>query len=414
MASMDDANHDESGEAAPSHGGSDFGPPVSEFGPPVDAFGPPTGESGPVGWQPADASDRPSVGWQPADAPDRPSVGWQPADGQDRPSVGWQPADAPATPAPPAQYRAPDSTGSRETVRAPAPDPRRAPAPETVRYTDQGQQGSDQGTWWQQGATPQAPGQQPHGQASQGHQQVSQRPPTGPRPVAGQSTGPRETPRSLWDDDDLAKKLQAPREPAQAAKGSPGGSLWDDDDLAEQFGPARTAAPSSDRGGRGRGVLIGGVIAVVLVIAVIAVVAVLLTRKGGNPTPTAQNPPSSAPSALSCQNYSNGTTTTGNGPGNTASGSGAILGFEHAFYTDRSAVKAKSFAVPGKLDVSQDVIDSYPAGTTYCLNITQLTPTTYNVTITEHQPSKPGIDYTGLIDVQNVDGKFLVASPQHK
>jgi hypothetical protein len=388
MASMDNANHDESGEAAPPHGGSDFGPPVSEFGPPMDAFGPPTGESGPVGWQPADAPDRPSV--------------------------GWQPADAPATPAPPAQYRAPDSTGSRETVRAPAPDPRRAPAPETVRYTDQGQQGSDQGTWWQQGAAPQAPGQQPHGQASQGHQQVSQRPPTGPRPVAGQSTGPRETPRSLWDDDDLAKKLQAPREPAQAAKGSSGGSLWDDDDLAEQFGPARTAAPSSDRGGRGRGVLIGGGIAGVLFVAAIAAIVVFVMHGKNNPQPTNTSLPPTTPSAFACAASSSAELAVGNGPGDTNSGRGAIFGYWHSYLIDRSAEKMHSFVGPSaniqsSADLQQTINGNVPtSGVNFCVKVTTLAPDQFNVDVTEHDPNGKLTVYKQLITTGNVNGKNVI------
>ena len=89
---------------------------------------------------------------------------------------------------------------------------------------------------------------------------------------------------------------------------------------------------------------------------------------------------------------------------------GAILGFEHGFYTDRSADKAKSFVVPGALDVNQQVIDGYPKGTTYCLRITAMAPQTYNVEITENRTDgKKSPVYTDVFTVQNVNGKYLIA-----
>jgi hypothetical protein len=407
MASTDDADHGESADRVPpSRGGSDFGPPVSEFGPPLDAFGPPTGDAGSVGWQPADAPDRPTIGWQPADGPERPNVGWQPADN----------AASPIVPAPPPQYRAPDSSGSRPVVRGPqystgSQETVRGQqystgTHETVRYSDQGGGApeGDQGTWWQTE------------QSAQGAQSARQSPQAG---QYGQAGVPRETPRSLWDDDDLARKLQAPREPAPPAKGkaaASGGSLWDDDDLAGSLGQAAprsgaSSAPAELR--RNKKVLIAGVgAAVVVIAAIVAVVAFVLPGRGSKSNGPATSVPAS--DALNCQAFSNGNITIGNGPGDTGSGPGAILGFEHAFYTDRSAVKAQGFTMPGKLDVSQQVIDQYPAGTTYCLRISGLAPDTYNVTITEHHPDGSSPVYSELIYIQNVGGKSLISGiPQH-
>jgi hypothetical protein len=163
-------------------------------------------------------------------------------------------------------------------------------------------------------------------------------------------------------------------------------------------------------------VLFGGVAAAVVVVAAIAAVVVFVMHgKGANPPATPSAAPAGPPmvDALNCKSYRSDTTTTGNGPGDTASGTGAIFGFEHAFYTDRSAQKAESFTVPGKIDVNQQVIDQYPKGTTYCLSVTELTQTTYHVIIAEHQPDGKSPVYDGVIDVASVDGKFLVARPQH-
>ncbi|WP_157121317.1 hypothetical protein [Nocardia miyunensis] len=418
MASMDDAEHDESGESAPpsrDRGESGFGPPVSgfgppvgDFGPPVDAFGPPTG-GGSVGWQPADGPDRPSVGWQPADTPERPSLGWQPVD---------QPAP-PTVPAPPQQYRAPDSTGSREIVqpqqyRAPdstgsreivqPPQQYRSPdstgSQETVRYSDQsaGQQGGpDTGSRWRT-VPPRSPGQ-PEQSADKPQSQYGK---------SGQ-------PRSLWDDDDLAKKLAAPREPSVAARGSStgkGSSLWDDDDLVLKVGGApgrQTSAPSSDGPRRNRGVLIGGIAAAVVV--VLAIVGVIVFAMRGSSDKSAGGATSSAQAdkGLDCQTFSNGALTTGNGPGDTLSGPGAILGFEYGIYTERSAAKAQQFVVPHRLDVSQQVIDAYPKGITYCLRINTLAPDTFKVDITELHPNGDKPQYGDVFSVQNVNGKFLIS-----
>ncbi|WP_216897563.1 hypothetical protein [Nocardia alni] len=421
MASMDDANHDESEDSvAPSGGGSDFGPPVSEFGPPLDAFGPPTGDKGAVGWQPADG----------------PSVGWQPADG---PSVGWQPDDAPPTvPAPPPQYRAPDSTGSRPVVRPPqqystgsqetvrgqytsgshetvrgqqytsgSHETVRGPAQqyptgthETVRYPDQGggPKEGDQGTWWQTETTQQS------GQAGQQYAQAGT-----------PSSGQRPAPRSLWDDDDLAKKLQAPREPAPATpkgKGSSsGGSLWDDADLANslaQMTPRSGASSAPVEPRRSRGVLYGGIAAaVVVIVVIIAVVALVLPGKNSKNTAAVTAPPPSG--ALDCQAFTNATTTIGNGPGDTTSGPKAILGFEHGIYTDRNAEKALSFTVPGRFALTQAIIDQqYPSGVSYCLRITTLAPDTFEVEITEHHPDGTSRVYDESIYTQTVNSKVLI------
>ncbi|MQY23349.1 hypothetical protein [Nocardia macrotermitis] len=426
MASKDDSEHDESGESGFGPPTSGFGPPVGEFGPPMDAFGPPTG-GGAVGWQPADAPERPAVGWQPADGGERPSLGWQPVDQQPAPPV------QPTVPAPPQQYRAPDSTGSREIVQPPqqyrAPDstgsreivqpPQQYRAPdstgsreivqpqqystgsqETVRYSDQagGQGGPDTGTW----------------------QAVPPRPPT--RPEQSQSGQPR----SLWDDDDLAKKLAAPREPSVAARGSASGkssssgSLWDDDDMALDFGSSsgrQTSAPTSDGSRRNRGVLYGGIAAGVVVVLAIVGVIVYAMRGGDHPSPNpTATPGAQAPTqdgGASCQTYKSGGTTVGNGPGDTNSGVGAILGFEHAIYTDRSAAKALTFVKPNTVNVAQQVIDQYPVGTTYCLRINELTANSFLVVITENTPDGKTQTYREAFDTQQVDGKYLIArAPQ--
>ncbi len=424
MASMDDAEHDESGESVPSSRDrgesafgpptSEFGPPVGEFGPPVDAFGPPTATGKPVGWQPADGPDRPTIGWQPADTPERPSLGWQPVD---------QPAQ-PTVPAPPQQYRAPDSTGSREIVqpqqyRAPdstgsreivQPQQYRAPdstgSQETVRYPDQSvaqQGGPDTGARWR--TAPPRPSEQSA---------------DAPKPQYGQ-TG---QPRSLWDDDDLAKKLAAPREPSVAArgsgsgKGSSSGSLWDDEDLVLKVGGTsgrQVSTPPADRPRRNRGVLIGGIAAaVVVVVAIVGVIVFAMRGMGDTSTSAAATSAPAAGSGLDCAAKTTPTMVVGNGPGDTNSGPGAILGYWHALIVDRDARLMHSFSAPNvnlqPVQELQATIDAQiPKGATFCATITLQAPGQYSVVVTQRDPSGKITGYNPeVITTAVVGGKTLV------
>ncbi|MGA4785779.1 hypothetical protein [Nocardia sp. AB354] len=362
MASGDDQGRDE--------GESEFGPPVSGFGPPLNDFGPPTGETGAVGWAPVGEPERPTLGWQPADTPATPSV-----------------------PPPPAQYRAPDSTAAPETVRhsapeaprapetvrtpapetvrTPAPETRRVPepphgtdaarAPETVRYPDAGGADADRGTWWRADDSGFPP------------------------------TPPRETTGSLWDDDELAKKLAPSRPPGQ---------------------PQAEARPD-----RNMPVILAGAAGAVVIVIALVLIIVFATRSSdgdGSVGGGKSSPPSVA--ALSCPARTDGNVVIGNGPGDTNSGSAAILGFQHAFYADRSGVKAHDFVAPDASNVStastmQQAIDSLiPQGTTYCLRVETVTPEQFNVDLTEHRPDGTTTLYKQLVKTVNREGKNLIFS----
>ncbi len=336
MASDDAKQHDESGRSAPREQGhgeqqqpaqddSGFGPPLAEFGPPVDtfggsAFGPPTADSGP-GWSPADAPARPTLGWQPADAP---------------------------------TYRAPDSMQPPKPPM-PAPDP----APPTARYTDtppsdDATERVDRETWWR--ASPQS------------------FPPIPPR----ESTG------SLWDDDELAKKLMPPRPVAPPDE------------------------PEKPR--RNKGMLIGGAVAAVVVIAGL-VTTVVMVSGGNKPAPPA-GPTTPALIAVNCPARTDGNVTTGNGPGDTSSGVGAILGLQHSYYADRSATKAHTFVTPDvnllPADALQKTIDQIPPRTNYCLRIETTSPDHFNVAITEYHPDGSSQVYRQNVTTATRDGRTLV------
>ncbi|GAB2718208.1 hypothetical protein [Nocardia thraciensis] len=391
MASEDDADYDESGrprDRGESEFGppvSEFGPPLSEFGPPLTDFGPPTGESGSVGWSPVGEPDRPNLGWQPADAPATPA--------------------APPVPPPPPQYRAPDS-GSVPPPRGPAPTGQRGPdpyrGPETQRGPVQEVRGSsDSGR-----SAPPSPPSQPTGRyPEQADQGAARRPATPPRELSG----------SLWDDDELAKKLVAAR---PSPRESSSNSLWDDDDLAKKLAPSRPAAePEPEKPRRNTGVLIGGLAAAFVVIVAIAAVIVFATRNnGGGTEETGAAPPSAsaADSGLTCASSTEGGVVTGNGPGDTSTGLGTIFAFQHAYYTERNAARAHSFAVPDinllpAPELQKAIDEQIPRGTTYCLRVATTGVDRFNVEITERRPDGSTAVYSQIITTVVQDGRTLIS-----
>ena len=88
----------------------------------------------------------------------------------------------------------------------------------------------------------------------------------------------------------------------------------------------------------------------------------------------------------------------GNGAGGTSSGPDAIFAFQHAYYVTRSGEQAHTLvapeaAVPSAADIQRG-IDTIPAGTTHCV---QITPGAfvgeYTVVITEHRPDAGTLTY---------------------
>ncbi|RBO86461.1 hypothetical protein [Nocardia puris] len=91
------------------------------------------------------------------------------------------------------------------------------------------------------------------------------------------------------------------------------------------------------------------------------------------PVPSGRDqPPIHNPAA--CPNTTTDRTVTGNGPGSTADGPAAILGFHHAYYTQRSGTAARAFTTPDAdlpaAETIQRGIDHTPATHAYCVHIT--------------------------------------------
>ncbi|WP_454194077.1 hypothetical protein [Nocardia sp. Marseille-Q1738] len=312
-------------------------------------FGPPLGEFGP-----------PVSEFGPAISEFGPPMGadtgpsWQvPQQPTDHPELTWRPAGEPEpTPAPAPQYRAPDATVYTERPSPPVPPEQ--PAAEAARPQATG---SERDTWWNQ-----------------------------PTAEGGVPKPPEPSDSGLsWAEDPIAMRL-ALRVPSTPA-------------------PARRSGSS-----RRRWVVLGSLAAVVVLIA-LTVTIIGVSRDNGDS--------SAAPSAvgttaaLSCPSRKDGTVTIGNGPGDTESGAGAILGFQNAFYVARNGELARSF-VAADADFStaavlqQAIDEQIPVGTTHCVRITETGQDTFDVDLTEHRPDGTTIVYPQRVTTVDRDGRKLV------
>ncbi|OQS14597.1 hypothetical protein B0T36_13920 [Nocardia donostiensis] len=361
---------------------SDFGPADSGFGPADSAFGAGDAQFGP-------GDDDSQALWRPEPAPENPELTWRPA--------SETPPEPPATvPPPPPQYRAPDSTFPEMSISQQRPAPaddsrtvRHSVAPEenltvrhpvddrTVRHSQPdrnqpeagpaaGRQADDLDTWWNR---PTSSGGMP----------------ASPKTVG--SAGADKDPAGLsWADDPIARRL-TPQSVTEAL-----------------------ARPQRRKRSNGRLIAIGGVV----VTAAVVIGSIVLLTSGGEPGTPA--PPDTTSAALSCPASQDGKVTVGNGAGDTDSGPGAILGFQHAFYVDRNGQKAREFVAPDAENISsaeviQAAIDEQiPKGTTHCMRITERATDTFDVDLTEHRPDGTTTVYRQTVTTAQRDGKTQLFS----
>ncbi|MET9030854.1 hypothetical protein ABZW96_35370 [Nocardia sp. NPDC004168] len=114
-----------------------------------------------------------------------------------------------------------------------------------------------------------------------------------------------------------------------------------------------------------------------------------------------------------CEARQAGRLTVGNGPGGTTTGPEAILGFEYAYYVERTAKSALTFVAPDAFNVSaadlQQAIDTaIPVGTTHCVNIAEREPNTFDVDINERRPDGVRAIYRQQVSTIVRDGRVLI------
>ncbi|MFE1595772.1 hypothetical protein [Nocardia sp. NPDC058705] len=458
-----EGDDNERGERRPAAG---FGPPVSDFGPPIDD----AGFGGPVpATPPPPPSGVPERGWRPA-GPPAPAPGpFGPPAGAPGPfgapvagqppvapppggpfggSVPSGPAVGPSTPplvpgqAPPrlpdGRRSAPTSVfgdavatpppvvpGPRDAAPFGGPTPGGPPAADpTVRFGAEPprSEGSVFGD-----SVPVTSGREltevirrgrpgSKDPAPQAKSPDVKPAPEVERPPEGSRTPLRpEPPRSVgekwWDvsDDD-----EIPKPPAEP------GLSWADDPIARRLAPKNpvTPAPAEKEPDNKRlRWIIGGVAAAVLLVVALVVTIGLVKRGGGaDPGVTAAPVPSVAV-GTECQSVAEQSVTVGKGPGDTTTGARAILGFQYAFYTERSGAKVRTFVAPDAdsnispaEEIQQAIDGQIPAGTTHCVKMRETTVGRYDVELREMHPDGSEVVYKQEIITTNTDGKWQVKS----
>lgn len=99
--------------------------------------------------------------------------------------------------------------------------------------------------------------------------------------------------------------------------------------------------------------------------------------------------------------------------GGTDSGPDAIMWFQHAFYVERSAERAREVVAPdaavSPAPVIQRGIASVPVGTEYCVRVVTLSDNRYSVEVTERRPGAAPATYDKqLVTTAVVGGRTLI------
>ncbi|WP_030525864.1 hypothetical protein [Nocardia rhamnosiphila] len=344
----------------------DFGPPTGDFGPPVSEFGPPTGELSMPGWKPNTRPEDSGLTWRPA------------------PGAGA--AEPPAVPPPPPQYRAPDSS---TPVQRPAPAESRPvtrPAPDADSTTVRHQIPPDP-----------APRTSPAGERA---------------PEPDQATVRHTGPDLRWPASGQPNQSGGSESAAGSVRPRAGGLSWDSDPIAQKLTPQSVAGALAAK--PRRGLPVGRIVtAVAVLVALVAVGVAIVVVSGGDDAP-AGPPVADSGSALSCPASQEGGVIVGDGVGDTTSGAGAILGFQHQFYVERSGVGARQFVAVDSPAISsaetiQSAIDTHiPAGTEHCVRITERASNSFDVDLTELRPNGKTTVYKQTVTTVDRDGKTVL------
>lgn len=242
-----------------------------------------------------------------------------------------------------------------------------------------------------------------------------------PDPVPRKTPGAERAPES---DQTTVRHATTPEPPRWSAPNQSGGAdqtaprpragglSWDSDPIAQKLTPQSVAGALSAK--PRRSVPVGRIVTVAAVlVAFIAVGVAIVVVSSSDDGPSAA-PAADPSSALSCPASQDGGVTVGDGVGDTANGPGAILGFQHEFYVERSGVGAREYVAADSPAISsaetiQDAIDTHiPAGTEHCVRITERAPASFDVDLIELQPSGKKTVYKQTVTTVDRDGKTVL------
>jgi hypothetical protein len=207
------------------------------------------------------------------------------------------------------------------------------------------------------------------------------------------------------------------------------------------------ALEDTSRGGRRRGVRRAVAIGCWAALPAVLVGFVILAFDFASPTPkhpapqrgaahppTGAHPPTAAPpstaadgslpgphATVGCLDTRTPDSVTGTGVGGTDSGPDAILWFEHSYYVERSAARARQAVAPAAnvsaVDHLQHGIDSVPLGSAYCVRITpaqsdpggSASAQRWHVELTEQRPGEQNYIIGQTIStIESDDGTVLI------
>ncbi|WP_153347011.1 hypothetical protein [Nocardia aurantia] len=159
-----------------------------------------------------------------------------------------------------------------------------------------------------------------------------------------------------------------------------------------------------------------------LVLAAAAIVGAMVVFGGvRSRSPIAEPttvPASFPPAPSNCSDAKQDSVTTGNGPGDVTSDTGAILGYQYAYYTERDAVAALTFVTPEARKslsanrIQDDIDHAIPPGTVHCVRIQQIRDNVYVVATAEYHPDGATHVYSEQVRTVTVDGRHLIESVQ--
>ncbi|MGW6427310.1 hypothetical protein ACWF82_31955 [Nocardia sp. NPDC055053] len=430
-----------------------FGPPVGDFGPPVDDE--PTGFGGPLAAAPPPAppGSIPEMGWRPAGPPasgpppaaspfgapvaGTPPVAPPPGPPTMPPRAPVQPprnqsaptsvfGDAVATPPPVPPQSPPRPAGDASPFGAPDPRVGAPSEDQTVRFTGEPPQRRDSSPFGD--SVPVTSGRELTEVIRRGKPGPRAEAPAEPAPETVRMSTPEmvrqpapETTRAPIAEEAKAEDKawwNSPDESGGVPKPPDAGLSWADDPIARRLAPKTPVAPVSEKqetDQRMRWIIGGAAAAVLLVVALVLTIALVKRGGGDDPGPTAAPTTSAAIPGFSCTPMSEQAVTVGNGPGDTSTGAKAILGFQYAFYVDRSGTKVREYAAPDGViapaETIQGAIDAQiPVGSKHCVKMRETSPGQFDVELREWHPNGNLITYPQVITTTYTDGKWRVSS----